>query len=126
MLLRCLSALLASVISFFCLFSPAAMAADTNWQILGHFYENDAVANALNDAEIGVGASVSLNVQKTQFTVLGDTNSVIYPGYKWKSIGIGDSPESELATVSNDTGAVSSTATVNANGNWTLWGYVPD
>ena len=126
MFLRCLSALLASVIAFSCLFPSVAMAADTDWQIIGGFYENDSVANALNNAEVGVGASVGLNIQGTQFTVLGDTKSVVFPGYEWKSIGIRNMSESDLANQANDAGAVSTAETVNANGDWVLWGYVPD
>ncbi|GGA24115.1 hypothetical protein [Okeania sp. KiyG1] len=126
MFLRFFSALLASVIAFSCLFPSVAMAADTNWVLIGNFYGNDLVAEALNQAKVGVGASVGLNIEGTQFTVLGDNKSVVFPGYKWKSIGTGDTSESDLANVANDAGAVSTAETVNANGDWVIWGYVPD
>lgn len=96
---------------------------DTNWQILGHFYGNDEVANALNDAGVGVGACVGLNIARTQFTVWGDDKSVVFPGYAWKSLGGGS--ESELTGKANDAGAVSTAVTVNANNDWVLWAYVP-
>ena len=126
MLLRCLSTLFASIIAFLCVFSPAAMAAETNWTLLGHFYTNDDVSDALNNAKVGIGAAVGLNIKKTQFTVFGNTNSPIYPGYKWKSIGRSDITESELAEVANDAGAASSTVTVNSNNGWVIWGYIPE
>lgn len=96
---------------------------NANWKILGHFYGNDDVANALNNAGVGVGAFAALNSQRTQFVVWGNDKSIVFPGYVWKSFG--GSKESDLASQANNAGAVSSTATVNANGNWVLWCYVP-
>lgn len=95
-----------------------------NWIIVGHYYNNDEVANALNKATIGVGACVGLNIQKTQFTVWGDDKSTIFPGYAWKCIG-GGSSEDAITDAANSTGAASTAVTVNANGDWVLWGYVP-
>jgi hypothetical protein len=123
---RYLSALFAFVLSALCLLPAAAMAQGSNWQILGHFYNNDAVATALNDAGIGVGASVGLNARGTQFTAWGDDQSVVFPGYSWKSFGNSTSSESYITNQANDVGAVSTALTVNANGDWVLWAYSPD
>ena len=122
--LRCLSVLFTFILSILCLFPSSAIAAETDWQILGRFFENDLVADALNDAGIGVGAFVDLNIEKTQFTVWGNDQSVVFPGYTWKTIGSGS--ESDLTDAANAAGAVSATSTVNANNSWVLWGYVPN
>ena len=97
---------------------------DTNWRILGHFGYNDEVATALNNAGVGHGAIVALNIERTAFTVWGNDKSVVFPGYRWKTIG-GATSESDLTEKANAAGAVSAAATVNANGVWVLWGYTP-
>ena len=85
------------------------------------------MATILNDNKVGIGASVSLNVDRTLFTILGDTHSFICPGYRWKNIvTTAERGESELAILANNAGAISITATVNSNDKWVLWGYVQD
>ena len=95
-----------------------------NWQILGHFYSNQDVADALNSANIGIGGFVGLNTARTQFTVWGNNRSITSPGYVWKVLTETNS-EGSVTTAANEDFAIAATSTVNANGDWVLWGYVP-
>ena len=97
----------------------------TNWTLFGEFYSNAKVAEALNDAGVGLGAFVGLNASRTGFLVWGDDQSRTTPNYSWKEIPDTPNPQ-DLAFAANKEEALSATATVNSHGDWILWGYTLD
>ncbi|GGA24108.1 hypothetical protein [Okeania sp. KiyG1] len=131
--------MLASVIAFSCLF-PSVAAADTNWEFIGQIRDykkdnnidiNKSVADKLNYAGVGVGASVELSSSLKDLIIFGNSSSITKPGYTWKYLNTLQPSKfsnpvdiyKRIAIIANEQGAASATVTIDSDANWIIWGY---